>query len=91
MNTIIAFLGPIGGPEMFLIFMVLLLFLEPRSFHNWPEELVRVSVNSEKPAKSLKMKSEREVKSLITRSKNRMTIKSRRLLALSQGLNHETT
>ena len=25
MNTIIAFLGPIGGPEMFLIFMVLLL------------------------------------------------------------------
>ena len=25
MNTMIAFLGPIGGPEMFLIFMVLLL------------------------------------------------------------------
>jgi sec-independent protein translocase protein TatA len=25
MNPIIAFLGPIGGPEMFLIFMVLLL------------------------------------------------------------------
>ena len=25
MNTIVAFLGPIGGPEMFLIFMVLLL------------------------------------------------------------------
>ncbi len=25
MDTIIAFLGPIGGPEMFLIFMVLLL------------------------------------------------------------------
>ena len=25
MNMIIAFLGPIGGPEMFLIFMVLLL------------------------------------------------------------------
>jgi sec-independent protein translocase protein TatA len=25
MNTIIAVLGPIGGPEMFLIFMVLLL------------------------------------------------------------------
>ena len=25
MNTIIAFLGPIGGPEMFLIFMVLLI------------------------------------------------------------------
>ena len=25
MNTIIAFLGPIGGPERFLIFMVLLL------------------------------------------------------------------
>ena len=25
MNTSIAFLGPIGGPEMFLIFMVLLL------------------------------------------------------------------
>ena len=25
MNTIIAFLGPIGGPELFLIFMVLLL------------------------------------------------------------------
>ena len=25
MNTFVAFLGPIGGPEMFLIFMVLLL------------------------------------------------------------------
>ena len=25
MNMIVAFLGPIGGPEMFLIFMVLLL------------------------------------------------------------------